>query len=133
MPVATVEKNGLMSAMDKKYLQRYINDGTHLILIAELDVNIDWQRSQQLISGNTAGSVVFMSVSIFTQNDKDLYVNFSFIGKGYGLKFYKKGGNVYIKANSSSQPFAGFIWSTSTIKITDITVIDDTYTEIPIE
>ena len=35
MPVATVEKNGLMSAMDKKYLQRYINDGTHLILIAE--------------------------------------------------------------------------------------------------
>lgn len=133
MPVATPTANGLMSATDKKYLQRYINEGTHLILIAELDVNIDWQRSQQLICGNTAGSIVFMSISIFTENDKDLHVNFSFLNQGFGLKFYKKGGNVYIKPYSSSQPFFGFIWSTSTIKITDITVIDDTYTEIPIK
>ena len=122
-----------MSANDKKY-SPYVFKGTaNLLQIAKMDLNVNWVRSQIFICGNLADSILFGTLYVNTNNDKDLHIGFKFISYDGRVKFYKKNGAFFMKANMATNPFTGFIWSITEVVDTGLKDVDDTYTEITVQ
>lgn len=133
IPEATTGEKGLMSATDKKY-SPYVFTGTaNLLQIAKMNLNVNWMRSQIFICGNLADSFIFGTLYVNTNDDKDLHIGFKFISYDGRAKFYKKNDALFMKANLSTNPFTGFIWSTTDVKNTGLSNVDDTYTEITVQ
>lgn len=122
-----------MSANDKKYSPYVFESTANLLQIAKMDLNIKWVRSQIFICGNLSDSIIFGTLYVNTNDDKDLHIGFKFISYDGRVKFYKKNDAFFMKANTGTNPFTGFIWSTTEVKNTGLSNVDDTYTEITVQ
>ena len=133
IPEATTGEKGLMSANDKKYSPYVFDSSANLLQIAKMDLNVNWARSQVFICGNLSDSIIFGTLNVNTNDDKDLHIGFKFISYDRRVKFYKKNDAFFMKANTGTNPFTGFIWSTTEVKNTGLSNVDDTYTEITVQ
>ena len=127
IPVATTEKDGLMSAYDKKIYPIHFT-GYKLLHVTHIDLSSHWIRQFVMVYGTVIGTLGLVLLSITTTDDGILHLDKYVAIKPYGMKVYYKGGDVFIGFLNGAQPFNGYVQSTWGVKETDL-IADDSYTE----
>lgn len=136
MPVATVEKDGLMGKDDKRNMPYYfsrLGQGTHVFAIRDFS---SWVRNGGSVMFVPASSMDMVYFSVYPQ-DATLNVGCRYaFAEHKGLEFYTKGMDLFVKVSVLASN--GFVrieidGRDVTVEETDEDVTDGTYTQVPIQ
>ena len=133
MPVATAAANGLMSADDKKLGFNSYKIGTQTNPCFKIPGKL-WMRICGLALLSLNGKVQFVCFSFYKQSSSVITEVCQMCGSESYMTFYHDGENFYIKVIArNSYDSTLYILSSNGSEYIGNDVINDTFTEVPIE
>ena len=133
MPVATAEKNGLMSKTDKKYgINRlYLSNGS---LIKLCSVIQDWERAAGTVFYGDGTNIALYYFTYVRKSSTSYYVKVKALIDINIIEFYIKEDALYLYFKESTGLWANIIgYSTTSFTNMGKVGIDDTYTKVTIK